>query len=60
MEIQIGRRDGTGDRTTDLQIRSSTLKKVRHSNQSITEDVTGVMVRDGVVMVCSDVVVFVP
>ena len=32
VETQIGRSDGIGNRTSDLQIRSPTLKNVRHSN----------------------------
>ena len=38
VEIQIGRGDGMGDWTANLQIRSPISEKVRHPNHSATED----------------------
>ena len=36
VKIQISRRDGMGNRTTELQIKSPTSTKVKHSNHSAT------------------------
>ena len=42
VEIQNGRGDGMRNQTTDLQIRSLTLERFRHSNYYAREDTINV------------------